>query len=132
MQPSFPVCLCSVLLIMVYAVCTHITVDNILSLLQISSSLLPTISITWIQLSTDYHSKHAYHITASTIHSCSPASKEFLCEFCCTAGQYSYFPGCAPKLTRYFPGSKPYEFSQYILHISRYRVYMAVARLQIG
>ena len=47
---------------------------------------------------------------------------------CCTAGQYS---GCSPKLTRYFPGSKPYRFSQFILHISRYR-YMAVARLQIG
>ena len=33
---------------------------------------------------------------------------------CCIAGQYSYFPGCAPKLTRYFPGSKLYESSQFI------------------
>ena len=42
---------------------------------------------------------------------------------CCTAGQYSYFPGCTPKVTRSILRSHNYRFSQFILHIGRYRVY---------
>ena len=45
---------------------------------------------------------------------------------CCTAGQYSHFPGCTPR------GSKPYKFSQFILHIRVYGGCQATNRLMHG